>query len=221
MTIDRRLIAGALGLTLALAACGGSSTASPTASAAATPAPTQAPGSTPAPTEAPTDNGVDQPTEAPTDNGIDPSFQAGAAGDLEALLPDEAGGIKFAKTSFDGASLGAAAMGIDTGELGPLLKANGKTINDVRVAIASPADTSGGETAMVIALQVKGVPADKLLGATGMDTSSLTNTTVGGKQVLKAAAGGFTVIIYTKDDVLFEVLLASDPVATDIVGKLP
>ena len=34
MTIDRRLLAGALGLTLAVAACGGSSTASSGATAA-------------------------------------------------------------------------------------------------------------------------------------------------------------------------------------------
>jgi hypothetical protein len=222
MTIDRRLLAGGLGLILAVAACGGSSTGSSgatTAPAASAAAATSGP-SVAAPTEAPV------PTDVPaassdTSTGVAPSLVPGAAADLEATLPDEAGGIKFQKTSFDGSSLGGAAMGIDAGSLAPLLAKYGKSVSDVRVAIAAPANSSGTDTAMVIALQIKGIPADQLLGVTGTDASTLTKTTIGGKSVLSAGAGGFSVVVYPKDDVLYEVLLANPTVTEAIVQKLP
>jgi hypothetical protein len=220
MTIDRRLLAGAIGLVLAVAACGGSSTAS----SGATAAPTTTAGATAAPATAAPATEAPAPTYVPTatdDNAPEASFAAGSAGDLEATLPDEAGGIKFSKTSFDGASLGAAGMGIDTGELAPLLKKYGKSVSDVRMAIAAPANASGTETAMVIALQVKGIPGNELLGVTGTDTSGLTTTSIGGKSVLSANAGGYSMVVYVKDDVLYEVLLASPAVAEAIVQQLP
>jgi len=224
MTIDRRLLAGALGLTLALAACGGSSTASPAATAAASAAATPAAPSD-AVTPVPAESASAAPGDAATDNpGAQPSFQAGAAADLEALLPSEAGGLKLQKSSFDGSTLGGAALGIDTGSLKPILDKYGKSISDVRVAIATTTDApsaSGSAGAMVIALQIKGVPAEQLLGVTGMDTANLTKTTVAGKDVYSAGAGGISVIVYPKDDIVFEVLLASDTVAQDIVRQLP
>lgn len=214
MTIDRRLLAGALGVSLILAACGGSSAAS------STPAPA---GSQAAATEAP---GTPEPTEVPTateeaTNGTEPSFVAGAASDLEAMLPSEAAGVRFEKTSFDGASLGLLGAGVDTEELDPILKANGKTISDVRVAIATQADSTATGTGMVIAFQIKGVEATRFMDAVGADTASMTTTKIGGKQVLHTGGAGFSFIIYTKGDILFEILLATDEIAESILQQLP
>ena len=153
--------------------------------------------------------------------GTEPSFVAGAASDLEAMLPNEAGGVKYQKSSFDGASLGMLGGSIDTTELDPILKANGKTINDVRVAIAAPVDSASTEAGMVIAFQIRGVDATKFMAAMGADTAELTKTSIGGKDVSTSGAGGFGVIVYPKDDVLFEVLMASDKVGEAIVSQLP
>jgi hypothetical protein len=217
MTIDRRVLAGSLGLALLLAACGGgaSATKAPESAAPASQAaqPTQA-----AETAEASEEATEQPAES---SGVEPSLVPGAAGDLEAMLPAEVNGVKFSKTSFDGASLGAAGMGVNSGDLEPLLKKYGKTISDVRVAIAAPADTTAGSTAMILALQVKGVPAADLIGATGQDTSSLAKKNIGGKDVLTAGAGGFNVAIYTKDDVVFEVLLADATLTEAILKQLP
>jgi len=221
VTIDRRLLAGALGLALTVAACGGSSTPN------ATPAPTgtqaaasQPPASGAAKSEEPTASEDATATAEPS--GPDASFSEGQAGDLEALLPDEAGGIKFRKESFDGANIGAAGFGLDTGELAPILKANGKTVADVRMAIASPVTPSATNRAIVIALQIRGIDATKLIDlASGGDATALTKATVGGKQVLKTSASGLTTVIYIKGDILFEVLLASDASVEAIVAALP
>ena len=212
MTTDRRLIAGAIGLALAVAACGGSTTASGVP--AATTAPTGAPAATTAPTDAPaaTDS---------TSTGAQPSLVPGAASDLEAMLPSAAGGVTYQKSSFDGSSLGALGAGIDTTPLDPILKANGKTINDVRVAIAAPVDSASTEAGMVVALQIRGLDASKFIQAMGSDVTTMTKTSVGGKDVYKATAGGMSAIVYPKNDVLFEVLLASDTVAESIVSQLP
>jgi hypothetical protein len=222
MTIDRRLLAGALGIALGLAACGGSSTGSPSASSA--PVATGAP-ATPAPSVAeatPAPAATDAPgATASASGGAEPSFMAGAASDLEAMLPSEAGGVKYQKSSFDGASLGMLGGSIDTTELDPILKANGKTINDVRVAIAAPVDSASTEAGMVIAFQIRGVDAAKFMAAMGADTAAMTKTTIGGKDVYQSGAGGFGVVVYPKNDVLFEVLMASDKVGESIVSQLP
>ena len=224
MTIDRRLLTGALGIALALAACGGSSpaassaTAAPVATGAAATAaaePTDAP-------EATEPAGTEEPGETEeASSGAEPSFVAGAASDLEAMLPSEAAGVKYQKSSFDGASLGMLGGSIDTTELDPILKANGKTINDVRVAIAAPVDSASTEAGMVIAFQIRGVDAAKFMSAMGTDVSEMTKTSIGGKDVYTSGAGGFGVIVYPKNDVLFEVLMASDKVGESIISQLP
>ncbi|MCJ7712582.1 MAG: hypothetical protein MUQ32_17320 [Chloroflexi bacterium] len=213
MTIDRRLIAGALGLSLVLAACGGTSTATtaPAGTDAATDAPTAEPAATPAATEAP----------AATEEATDDGGSTGALNDLASKLPAEAGGVTFERAGYNGDQLGifGTAAGFNSDELDPILKANGKTFNDVNFAIASPTSTSA--TAMIFALQVEGVPADEFANSMNADTSSMPEITLGGKTVYGEAAGGFGIFAYPKDDVLYMVLLADEEVAASIFEQLP
>ena len=235
MTRSSRLVAGAVGLALAVAACGGASTGGPGASAAtggpgASAAATAAAATAAPPVAEPTD--VPETAEAPeptgepgaTDDGSgagDPSFVPGAASDLEAMLPDEAGGMTYQKTSFEGSSLGVVANTIDTAKLDPILKASGKTISDVRLALASPIGGSSADAGMAIAFQIRGLDATRFLEAMGADPTTMARTSVGGKDVFKGGVDGMSVVIYPKGDVLFEVLLASDRVAESIVSQLP
>ena len=208
MIIDRRLLAGAVGVSLILAACGGSAAATP-APAAATAAPATAAPATTAPVTA-------EPTETPTES----SLPGGQLNGLAALLPEKAAGVTFERVGYDGDQLGlfGAAAGLDSEELDPILKANGKTISDVNFAIATSADGSAG---MVYAIQIEGVEATTFADAMGMDTTSMPKSTLGGKEVYGEAAGGFGVYAYPKNDTLFIVLLANEEVATSIFEQLP
>lgn len=212
MTIDRRFIAGALGLSLVLAACGGSG-ASPAATAGGgeTAAPATEPVATAAPTQEP------EATEEPTDDG----GNSGPLNDLASKLPEKVGDITFQRTGFDGDQLGiyGAAAGLSGDELEPILKANGKTLNDVNFAIAA---SSGSEVgALLYAIQIEGVKAEDILSAISIDTTDMTEDTVAGKKVYTAGGGGFGEWIYPRDDTVFMILLASDDVAEGILEQLP
>lgn len=209
---DRRLTIGALGLMLmlALAACGGASTAT-TAPASQAPAATEAPA---AATEAPAD------TQAPVDSsepGPDISLAPGAAGDLEGMLPSSVGGVTFSKTSLDGSAIAGAGTPFDTSEMDPTLAKLGKSIGDVRFALA----TASTGLPVIYALQVKGAPAKDFIAATGVDTSGMTPETVGGKSVYKVEMGGSSSFVYIKDDILFMVIGATDAQGGEILGSLP
>ena len=205
MTTDRRLVGAALGLALLVAACGGSS-ASPTASAAA-----QASQGT---------SGNGQASAAPNVSFPDISLAPGAASDLEAMLPSNVGSVTFQKTSVDGSQIAGAGTPLDTSKMDPLLSKYGKSIADVRMAIATG---SGGAVAgmpdLIYAIQLTGVPASEW--ANQIDSTATGKTiTVGGKQVMGDSQGGLTSVFYTKDDILFMVI-ASDKDAAGIVSQLP
>jgi len=212
MTVDRRALAGALAALLLVAACGGSATQAP----GATPAPgaTQAPAATQAPTE------TQQPTET---QGPDVSLTPGGAPDLEGKLPTEVNGVKFERTSFDGRSFpGGLPIGEGDEDFAKFLADNGKSLSDVRIAIASPTDPQAAGS-LVMAIQVKGAPSDKLLAWVTKDATDMEKTTVGGKQVYGAATGGFGAFFYVKDDIVFYVLsMGGDPsLAEGIFKQLP
>jgi len=204
MTTDRRLVGAALGLALLVAACGGSS-ASPTASAAA-----QASQGT---------SGNGQASAAPNVSFPDISLAPGAASDLEAMLPSNVGSVTFQKTSVDGSQIAGAGTPIDSSKLDPILSKYGKTIADVRMAIAVGTGGTGPIPDEVYAIQLKGVPASEWATDMGAATSG-TSMTVGGKQVTGASAAGMTTGYYTKDDVLF-LVVASDADASTIFTALP
>ena len=220
MTIDRRLLAGALGLSLVVAACGGSSTPSSGAGTATdAPLPTAATPATateePEATEAATE--AAEPTEEATQNG----GSTGEMNDLAALLPEKAGAITFERVGFDGDQLGiyGAAAGLNSEELDPILKANGKTLNDVNFAIAT--STSSEAAGMIYAIQIEGVPATTFAEGMSQDLGSMPTTTIGGKTVYGEAAGGFGFFAYPKDDILFLILLVDQATAAEIIGQLP
>lgn len=210
MTINRRVLAGALATALLLAACGGS----------ASPAPSAAPSAASAPAASQT-AASEQPSA--TDNGSAPnvSLSPGSAPALEAMLPSTVNGVAFARTSFGGAAM-PAGMPIGSGDLATFLQQNGKTLADVNIAMATPTDPAKAAT-FVMAFQVKGVDGAKLADALGATTGSdLAKATVGGKQVLQAGITGMGVVLYVKGDVVFYVLALGETSLTDgIVAALP
>lgn len=213
MTTDRRLLGTALGIALLVGACS-SSSASPaaTASAAASEAASQ-PAATEMATQAPAD------TSAPAASMPAISLAPGAAGDLESMLPSTVGDMTFQKTSIDGSQIPGAGSPIDTSKVDPLLSKFGKTIADVRLAIATGTGAAGGLPAMVYALQIKGVPATEFAQAIGADSTGNTMT-IGGKQVTGTSQGGMTTVYYPKDDIVFMVI-APDAIAQQVVAGLP
>ena len=216
MIIDRKAMAGALAAALLLAACGGSASPSPSAGGSA-PAEATA---TPAVTAEPTAEGVATPEP---DSSFEASFAPGAASDLEALLPTDVNGVAFTRTSFDGQSIpGGVPIG-DT-ELEKLLSDTGKSLSDVRVALASTTDTAAAGS-LVMAIQIRGIDPGKLqewaLGTFG-DTDA-SKTTIAGKVVYGAAAAGYGAYLYPKGDVIFYVVTigADANLAEAVIAKLP
>jgi hypothetical protein len=211
MMIDRRLLAGALGLSVVLAACGGATTATaPSGDGDATAAPvTEAPDVTEAPVA----------TAAPVAT-VDPGPGLGQVNGLAALLPEKVGDVLFERAGYDGDQLGVfgAAAGLNSEELDPILKANGKTFNDINFAIATAAGGSGG---MIYAIQIEGLDASEFAASMGMDPSSMPATTLGGKSVYGQASGGFGAFAYPKDDTLFMVLLMNEQKASSVFEQLP
>lgn len=219
LQLDRRALAVAVALGLLAAACGGGS--------AATPTPTAAPQASQAAASEDTSQSASEapasPEPASTDNGSvsNGSLPPGTATELEAMLPANVGGVAFAKTSFGGGLL-PATLPVGSDELSTFLKANGKTLADVSMAVATPTDSSKAGS-FVMAFQVKGVDGTKLAQVlAGSGDSGLQAATVAGKQVQQAGAGGFGFTLYTKGDVVFYILALGDTsLVNGIVAALP
>ena len=219
MTVNRRALAGALAALLLVAACGGSATQAPGATQAA--GATQAPEATQAAveTQAPVD------TAAPEEStGPDVSFVPGGAADLEGKLPSEVNGVAFTRASFDGNSL-PSGVPIGDSDMETFLKDNGKGLQDVRVAMATPEGSAATAGSLVMAIQIKGVDSGKLeTWATGQFGESAAKQSVGGKDVYgEVVAGVGGSYFYVKDDVVYYVVSFGGPagLAEAIVAKLP
>jgi hypothetical protein len=219
MTHNRRLLAGAFGLAILVAACGGttsSGSSSPTPAATVAPAATAAGGEA---TEAP------EMTEEPAatdDGGVIATVPPEALNGLAASLPETANGIAYQRAGYDGDQFGlfGAMAGVDDAQLGEILKKHGKTIDDLNFAVASPANSSDTTGGMVMAIQVEGVDASEWIGELG-DMPSQEMTTVGGKQVYGQAAGGFGIFVYPKGDTMYMLLLMDEQQAGAILEQLP
>jgi hypothetical protein len=204
MPLDRRALAFSLSLALLAAACGGAAaTATPGGAAAASEA------------------AASQAAAASAVAGGGLSGLPGSAPALEAMLPSSVGGVAFTKTSFGGGALPATIpVGSDT--MGTFLQANGKTLADVSMAMATATDPTKAGT-FIMAFQVAGVDATKLAQVlAGSSTSDLQTTTIGGKQVQTAGAAGMGFTLYTKGDVVFYILAIGDASLTEgILAALP
>ena len=216
MPLDRRALAFSLAVALAATACGGGTAATPTPAASAQAS--QAPASEAPASEAPASQ---EPASPDNGTGAAVSLPPGTATELEAMLPSNVGGVAFARTSFGG-GLFPATLPVGSDQLDTFLKANGKTLADVSLAMATPTDTSKAGS-FVMAFQVKGVDGTKLAQVlAGSGDSGLQQTTVGGKQVQQAGVGGFGFTLYVKGDVVFYILALGDASLTEgILAALP
>ena len=216
MPLDRRALAFSLSLALLAAACGGAAaTATPGSAAAASAA---AASQEAAASQAPASQG---PAAGSAGSGVGLPGLPGSAPDLEAMLPSTVNGITFARTSFGGGSL-PATIPVGSDAMGAFLQANGKTLADVSMAMATATDASKAGT-FVMAFQVKGVDGTKLAQVlAGTSSSDLQTATVGGKQVQEAGAAGMGFAIYVKGDVVFYILSIGDAALTEgILAALP
>jgi hypothetical protein len=147
-----------------------------------------------------------EPTIAPTIAAeptlVLPSFNADV--DLEALLPDELGGLPTQKFSFAGADF-LSNGGPETEDFQKVLTALGKSPADLSVAIAG---STIGQT--VGAYRIRGVDAAGLLPAfiaafqQGDTGATVTDVSYGGKSVKKASSPtDETVYLYASGDVVF------------------
>ena len=145
----------------------------------------------------------------------------GAAPALEAMLPSSAGGLTFAKSSFDGAKVGEAGLPLDATTLDPVLKANGKTAADVSYAVATAPAPSGKLATTVMAMRIAGVDAAITAGMSNGTLDGMTDETLGGKKVKLGGQQGFWAVIYLKGDIMFEAMGADLSTLEAVIAALP
>lgn len=207
MTLPRAVVAALL--ILLLAACG-SSSPSPTPSASL---PGESPGSS-----APSDGAGES---------AGPSLPSGAA-ELEALIPDEVGGVTLQKLSMRGTEF--ANSGSATEEAQDFLRRLGVDTEDVSVAVGFGASPDGAATVAVFIFKAEGADSGRLLETfkAAMDAEQQQpleweSVTVGGKQVERAIApsNNGQVNIYVAGDTLYFVATSREEDAAEILGGLP
>lgn len=183
---------------------------------ASSPSPQEA---TPTPTEEPTPT----PTEAETD-GSGPSPEPGAAGDLEAILPTEVGGLTLGYES----ATGAAVIGSETvpPETQAVFDRLGADPSDLSSAFGFAFDADSGTGVSIFAFRVSGADEGQLRNEFRTvvvgEGATVTEETVGGKSVLHAGYENATQgYIYVKGDIVF--VVSGEPVALaeEALSKLP
>ena len=142
-----------------------------------------------------------------------------AAPELAAMLPASAGGVDFVVSSFTGEDLEDVGVALDSAELERLAKAQGGTLADVQVAEARPVDgTKGG---IVLAIRVPGADPRNVVESTFSPSAALKLATMGGKSVYEVGGSGLNVVVYPKDDILFQVVGAPADLTAAIIAALP
>jgi hypothetical protein len=205
---------GAIGATLlvfVLAACGGGS--SPSGSASASPSASE--------------QASVEPSGGESSGPAIPSLPSEAA-DLEALIPDEVGGLTLTKASMQGSEF------LASGESDPatqkFLEDLGVNPEDVAVAFGFGFAADGSSVGIFV-FRAEGAEAGRLVSvfkeATDTDRESpleWESTSVGGKDVERAVdpeADNMIDYLYARDDVLYLVSAGTEDVATEALGKLP
>lgn len=222
MTTDRRLLAGALGLSILLAACGGSGSGGDNGTA------TKAPGGETTQPAEQTDAPAEE-TEAPaaTDDGSGSSTATedpNTLTDLARTIPQSINGVAYERIGFNGDQLGLYGMAIplDQDALGGFLKENGKNATDVNYAIATPASSDSTTGGMVYAIQVEGTDALKLMKAMGTDSADSPSLTIAGKKVYGAITPGIGGIFsYPVNDTVYVIFMMDEKASAELMSKLP
>ncbi len=217
-----RVIGFAGMLAVIVAACSGGPVSSPSPSA--TPLPTASPSESAAATQ----SGVALPSFTLPNN----------APELEALLPDEIGGVKMLKSSYNYQDF-ISKDAQNNQEFIAFLNHLGAQPSDVSVATATPDPKDPGVAAdptkltFLFAFRVKGADSTKLqdemktaMASGSSSTVTWAAQTVGGKQVqagqtISDSEVNETTYLYTVADIVFAVVSTSPDSAADALSKLP
>ena len=203
--ITARALAALASVAIVIAACGnGAATTAPATQATATTVPASQPTA----------------TQAAGGPSIDPLASFHGAQNLEALLPNEVGGVQVVKASIGGTDFMANLGASD--ELRNALTALGKSPADLSVAFASAGTTT------LFAFQVNGVAGSQILSAMIAQQapgSTSTDVSFGGKSVKKVATTDDSTVsyVYTSQDVVFVVAGEdiTDAILNEVFSKLP
>lgn len=185
------------------------------------------PAATPSPTPTPTPEPTPKVTPS-DDSGAVPSIDLpNSDAELEALLPDEIGGLTLQKSSMKGDEF--LAIGDDTGEFADFLSRMNAQPDDVSIAFAfgPVAESSVG----VSAFRVQGANRDELIdelrGLLEADgtAADLEPANVGGKDVLAGVGGegqgGTAVYLYGTGDIVFFISTTDEDSAAEVLSNLP
>jgi hypothetical protein len=202
----------ALVLAAMLAACGGS-TSSTAASAESSAA------------------GSEAASPSPSVAASTPALpSSGTVADLEALIPNEIGGITLQKFSMRGNEF--VSSGSASEETREFLEDLGVSTDDVAVAFGFGGSTASGEGAVVVfVFRALGAGSDRLVTVFMEATDKAREapldwqpTTVGGKGVYRAAdpeQNNQTVYLYAIDDTLFFLAATREADAAEALAALP
>lgn len=152
------------------------------------------------------------------------SASGGPLTELAALLPAEVNGVALERSGYDFAALPPfVPLDLEDDEFDRFLKANGKSMRDVGVALAFPAGSSSGmPQVLAMAFQIKGIDSKALeTWVTGEVIDTTKRTSVGGKQVYGEKIPGLAAWVYVKGDTFFYVFGTDDRLAEGLVAALP
>jgi hypothetical protein len=153
----------------------------------------------------------------------------GAVADLEALIPDEIGGIELQKFSMKGDEFVNSQSA--TEETEDFLRGLGVSTDDVGVAFGFGFSSETGDAVAMFVFRAVGAGTDRLVSVFKEATDSERQTpldwepaTVGGKQVERATDSeqqGQTIYLYAKDDILFFLAASQEEQAAEALAGLP
>lgn len=202
-------------------------TARPTPSPTPRPTPSPTPRPTPSPTPSPSPTPtVPPPTPAPTPvPTLSEGPESHTAPDLEAILPDVAGGAPLHRTSPSIANQLAADPRAATALA--LLRLIGKSAADIHFARA--VDLANPDRMTILAFQVQGLDAKTFGGAIvnvvlgALPGAQTSDVTIAGKPVIKATPpnGGPNSYVYEHGDVAFAIQTTDENLAAEVLSKLP
>lgn len=214
MTRHLRTLAAVAALVTVLAACGGSASPSPSASAgAASPSPAASTTPSPAASETP-----------------EPSVDRNGVPELEALLPEEIGGVALTRLSMTGEDFMALGTEVGRSQMRGMLTELGATVADLSIAEAH--DPGGALVFRQGLFRVAGADPAQLLAvwvaaqqAAMQNRLAVTNVTVGGRDLTKLSdvtvevAG--TTYAFVEGDTLWLIMVDDQALLEEALSKVP